>query len=66
MPRQRPHHRAMAKRATQRPKTFEKPGHWDDTPVPKPAPGKDASDDPEGLSPTRYGDWTRKGIAIDF
>jgi hypothetical protein len=23
-------------------------------------------DDPEGLSPTRYGDFTRKGIAWDF
>lgn len=30
---------------------------------PQPAPAKD---DPRGLSPTRYGDWESKGIAIDF
>ena len=23
-------------------------------------------DDPDGLSPTRYGDWVRNGIAVDF
>ena len=23
-------------------------------------------DEPDGLSPTRYGDWVKKGIAIDF
>jgi len=32
-------------------------------PVPKPAPAKDA---PDPLDPTRYGDWERKGIAVDF
>ncbi len=33
--------------------------------VPKPEPVKQAAD-PDGLSPTRYGDWERNGIAIDF
>jgi hypothetical protein len=56
----------MTKRATKRPKTFDKPGHWDSTPAPKPGKAKGMSEDPDGLSPTRYGDWVRKGIAIDF
>ena len=37
-------------------------------PVPVPAEGKDALVD-EGrgpLDPTRYGDWEKKGVAIDF
>lgn len=52
----------MAKRATQRPATFQKPAHWTNAPPPPPAPPK--SD--EALSPTRYGDWVKDGIAIDF
>jgi hypothetical protein len=32
-------------------------------PVPRPGPAKRM---PEADDPTRYGDWTRKGIAIDF
>lgn len=55
----------MPKRATTRPGPFAKPRHWSDEPVPEPAEAKPVAD-PEGLSPTRYGDWTRKGIAIDF
>lgn len=55
----------MTKRATQRPGTFTKPAHWSDTPPPKPQAAKDESD-PDGLSPTRYGDWVKDGIAIDF
>ena len=37
-------------------------------PVPEPEPlGKDVdAKDPDSLDPTRYGDWERKGIAIDF
>lgn len=38
-------------------------------PVPAPEP-VDECDPPEGeekrLNPTRYGDWEKKGIAIDF
>jgi hypothetical protein len=52
----------MTKRATERPKGFKKPKHWTSTPVPKPEPVKDEED----LSPTRYGDWEKNGIAIDF
>lgn len=55
----------MSKRATQRPKPFSKPAHWTNDPAPAPASVKDG-DDPAGLSPTRYGDWVRKGIAVDF
>ncbi len=52
----------MTKRATKRPEKFAKPGYWSDTPAPKPEPIK--QDEP--LSPTRYGDWVRNGIAVDF
>ena len=40
------------------------------TPVPQPdavpVTGQSAKGDPDGLDPTRYGDWELKGIAIDF
>lgn len=49
-------------RATKRPEGFRKPAHWSSDPAPKPAPPK--SD--EELSPTRYGDWVLKGVAVDF
>ena len=53
----------MTKRATKRPEGFKKPAHWSSEPLPEPqAP---ASED-EDLSPTRYGDWVRNGIAVDF
>ncbi|MBU6269607.1 MAG: DUF1674 domain-containing protein [Sphingomonadales bacterium] len=55
----------MTERATQRPAGFRKPAHWTNDPAPTPAPATTDAD-PEGLSPTRYGDWTRKGIAVDF
>ena len=55
----------MIKRATERPKDFSKPAHWSNEPAPKPEkPSK--TEDPQGLSPTRYGDWVHKGIAVDF
>ena len=55
----------MIKRATQRPEGFHKPAHWTNEPAPKAElPKPDA--DPAGLSPTRYGDWERNGIAVDF
>ena len=63
------HHQAqitgMIKRATQRPKEFAKPAHWSNDPAPKPE-AVSKTEDPQGLSPTRYGDWVRKGIAVDF
>ena len=55
----------MSKRATKRPEGFVKPAHWTDAPPPKPA-APDRSDEPRELSPTRYGDWVKDGIAIDF
>jgi len=55
----------MIKRATQRPSGFIKPAHWSNEPAPAPAPAE-TDDDPSGLSPTRYGDWVKDGIAVDF
>jgi hypothetical protein len=59
---QRGHSVAM-KRATKRPKPFAKPVHWSNEPAPKPEAAKGEA---EELSPTRYGDWVSKGIAVDF
>jgi hypothetical protein len=53
----------MNKRALQRPGRFVKPAHWTDAQPPAP---KAADRDEEELSPTRYGDWVRNGIAVDF
>lgn len=53
-------------RATQRPAQFVKPAHWSNDPAPQPGPSGLAGEEPEGLSPTRYGDWVQKGIAVDF
>ena len=61
--RQPPHVQTMTKPATERPGTFTRPAHW--TTEPPPAPGK-AEGEQEELSPTRYGDWVKNGIAIDF
>lgn len=55
----------MTQRATKRPKDFQKPAHWTNDPAPQPA-APAGEPDPDGLSPTRYGDWVRKGIAVDF
>ena len=60
--RQQGHSSPMTKRSTKRPKAFTKPAHWSSAPPPQPEPAKDG----ESLSPTRYGDWVRNGIAIDF
>lgn len=55
----------MTKQKSEAVKNFKKPAHWTNDPVPEPEE-PDTSDDPQGLSPTRYGDWVYKGIAIDF
>ena len=52
----------MTERATKRPQGFDKPSHWTNDPLPMPK----ESEDEEELSPTRYGDWVRDGIAVDF
>jgi hypothetical protein len=64
--RQRAHIARMDKRATKRPAGFAKPAHWSNEPAPVPQSAQEDERDPEGLSPTRYGDWVRKGIAVDF
>jgi hypothetical protein len=53
----------MPKRATKRPEAFEKPAHWTSESPPEPEKTEDGE---EELSPTRYGDWVRNGIAVDI
>jgi hypothetical protein len=53
-----------------RPKHLDAPDYLSPSPpIPKPAPN-DAPIPPDGeekrLDPTRYGDWEKKGVAIDF
>lgn len=48
----------------QRPSHVKPPQHLSKSPpVPEPAPAAPATDP---LDPTRYGDWERKGVAVDF
>jgi hypothetical protein len=51
-----------------RPSHVKPPAHLSKSPpVPKPDPLDPKRDgDPLGLDPTRYNDWTLKGIAVDF
>lgn len=53
------------RRATQRPAGFSRPAHWTTTPAPEPR-AIELGEDPDGINPTRFGDWERNGIAIDF
>ena len=53
----------MIRRKPTRPDGFEKPAHWTNAPPPAPCAPAPAS---EELSPTRYGDWVRNGVAVDF
>jgi len=53
-----------------RPKHLDAPAHLSPSP-PVPEPGRNKTDAPpageeERLDPTRYGDWEKKGIAVDF
>ena len=53
-----------------RPKHLDPPNYLSKSPpVPQPEPGKPQKP-PAGeetkLDPTRYGDWEKKGVAIDF
>ena len=51
---------------SRRPSHLKPPAHLSPSPpVPEPK-AADTKDDPAGLSPTRYGDWEKKGIAVDF
>jgi hypothetical protein len=48
----------------QRPANVKPPAYLTPSPpVPKPAPAEPPSD---AHDPTRYGDWERKGVAVDF
>ena len=53
------------KRATTRPAPFTAPPHWINPPLPEPR-AIEPGDDPDGIDPTRFGDWERNGIAVDF
>lgn len=60
------------KETTKRPPPhLDPPAHLSPSPpVPEPEPLPEAAAPPDGeedrLDPTRYGDWEKKGIAIDF
>jgi hypothetical protein len=60
------HHLGLVKR----PKHVQPPAHLSPSPpVPEPDAGEPAvppAGEEERLDPTRYGDWERKGIAVDF
>jgi hypothetical protein len=60
----KPGNSAMAKR----PDHVKPPAHLSpNTPVPEPQPADRRADaDPLGRDPTRYGDWEKKGVAVDF
>jgi hypothetical protein len=52
-----------------RPSHLKPPTHLSKSPpVPKPAAGKDGkpAGEEDKADPTRYGDWEKKGMAIDF
>ncbi|WP_294123036.1 DUF1674 domain-containing protein [Sphingomonas sp.] len=52
-----------------RPKHVKAPAHLSPSPpVPKPGPAnpEPPAGEDEKLDPTRYGDWEKKGVAIDF
>jgi hypothetical protein len=51
---------------SKRPPHVRPPAHLSPSPpVPEPR-APEEKPDPDGLSPVRYGDWERKGIAVDF
>jgi hypothetical protein len=64
--RQRAHSADMTKEKSAAAKAFKKPAHWTNDPVPAPKQVDPLKDEPRDLSPTRYGDWEKNGIAWDF
>ena len=58
------------KRALKRPAHLDPPAHLSASPPLPKADSSDRAPPPEGeeqrLDPPRYGDWEKKGIAIDF
>jgi hypothetical protein len=55
----------MTSEPSRRPPHVKPPAHLSPNP-PVPAPSSEPPVPEQGLSPTRYGDWEKKGIAIDF
>ncbi len=52
---------------SKRPPHLKPPAHLSKSPpVPAPQAPIETPDPDRPLSPTRYGDWEKKGIAIDF
>ncbi|PZU11590.1 DUF1674 domain-containing protein [Sphingomonas sp.] len=57
----------MSAEPSRRPAHVKPPAHLSKSPpVPEPRPSDGAPDPDRPLAPTRYGDWERKGIAVDF
>jgi hypothetical protein len=56
----------MTKEKSAAAKQFKKPAHWSNDPVPAPKATDPLAGEPQELSPTRYGDWEKNGIAWDF
>jgi hypothetical protein len=56
----------MTKHKSEAAKRFIKPAHWTNDPAPAPAATDPLAGEPGALSPTRYGDWEKNGIAWDF
>jgi len=64
--RQHAHLGDMTKQKSDAAKQFTKPAHWTNDPVPAPKQVDPLKGEPKELSPTRYGDWEKNGIAWDF
>ena len=58
----RRHEDAMPRPPNAKPPAYLTPS----PPVPEPEKVETPEGDPLGKDPTRYGDWTLKGIAVDF
>lgn len=57
----------MSEAPSRRPAHVKPPAHLSPSPpVPEPRAAEPQADPDRDLSPTRYGDWEKKGIAIDF
>ncbi|UAK24545.1 DUF1674 domain-containing protein [Sphingomonas nostoxanthinifaciens] len=57
----------MTNDPSRRPSHLTPPAHLSpNPPVPAPAEPQPTADPDGPLSPVRYGDWERKGIAVDF
>jgi hypothetical protein len=62
-----PQRRTAQEVAMPRPPHVKPPAYLTPSPpVPEPEKVETPKDDPLGDDPTRYGDWTLKGIAVDF